>query len=71
MRAVDLQGPCPLCGSELRWDEDDLRFECGGPVQHYFVAEGYGSERKLLLIATGSGEDAELYTAYPWPGATS
>ncbi|NOZ93711.1 MAG: hypothetical protein GXP47_03085 [Acidobacteria bacterium] len=60
---------CPLCGARTRWDSTDERFECDGIVQHCFVAEGNGRERVLVLVASGSGEDCDLFETFPWPGA--
>lgn len=58
---------CPLCEEPMSWDDADGRYECGGRVQHCFTAEGEGSSRVLRLVATDSGEDAELFSTYPWP----
>jgi len=60
---------CPLCAAAMEWDPVDGRFECGGVVQHCYVVEGNGEDRRLVLVASGSGEDAELFTSWPWPGA--
>ena len=61
--------PCPVCGDQLHWDPDDKRWECVGMFQHCFKQEGSGFARSLVLVATDSGEDAELYEVYPWPDA--
>lgn len=60
--------PCPVCNEALTWDGDDERFECVGMVQHCYTVEGAGAGRQLMLTASGSGEDAELFSTYPWPG---
>ena len=58
---------CPLCGEPTGWDPVDERFECRGVVQHCYVAEGNGPGRVLVLVASGSGEDCELFETFPWP----
>ena len=58
---------CPVCGSTMSWDTEDQRFECSGLVQHCYTVEGTGPARELMLTASGSGEDAELFSTYPWP----
>ncbi len=60
-------GACPVCASPLVWDSEDERYECQGVVQHCYDAEGEGPARVLLLTASSSGEDAELFSTYPWP----
>jgi hypothetical protein len=65
--STDDAPPCPVCGSEMNFDPVDERFECVGVVQHCYVVEGEGAGRCLLLTATGSGEDALLFSSYPWP----
>jgi len=66
-------GPCPVCGSTMTWDLEDERYECRGVVQHCFELklelelEGEGARRQVRLVASGSGEDAELFSTYPWP----
>lgn len=66
-RAGTTAPACPVCGAAMDWDKEDERFECAGPVQHCFTAEGSGPGRELMLAASGSGEDAELFSTYPWP----
>ncbi len=58
---------CPLCGAAMEWDPVDGRFECRGVVQHCYTVEGNGPQRELVLVASGSGEDAELFSTWPWP----
>lgn len=59
---------CPLCGAPTRWGSTDERFEWDGIVQHCFVAGGNGRERALVLVASGWGEDCDLFATFPWPG---
>ena len=65
--AKDTGPACPVCGFAMSWDPEDDRFECAGPVQHCYTVEGAGPARELLLTASSSGEDAELFSTYPWP----
>ncbi len=58
---------CPLCGAGMTWDPVDERFECSGIVQHCYVTEGNGRQRVLVLVASGSGEDCDLFETFPWP----
>ncbi len=58
---------CPVCGAPMAWDPADGRFECTGTVQHCFGVEGNGADRSLVLMASGSGEDAELFSTWSWP----
>ncbi len=58
---------CPVCGYDLTWDGGDERYECKGPVQHCYTVEGSGAARELMLTASASGEDAELFSTYPFP----
>lgn len=58
---------CPVCQGALSWDPEDERYECDGVVQHCYAVEGEGAGRELMLIASDSGEDAELFSTYPWP----
>jgi hypothetical protein len=58
---------CPVCGEALTLDSEDERWECKGITQHCFRERGHGLSRSLVLVATDSGEDAELFTVYPWP----
>ena len=51
----------------MSFDPEDDRWECGGVVQHCYTVEGQGAERALLLTASGSGEDALLFSTYAWP----
>ncbi len=59
---------CPVCASPVTWDPEDERFECRGVVQHCFVEELDGAERVLMLVASSSGEDADLFSTWSWPG---
>lgn len=59
--------PCPVCAATMKWDPEDERHECTGMVQHCFTVEGSGPGRQLMLTASSSGEDAELFSTYPWP----
>jgi hypothetical protein len=59
--------PCPLCAALMSYDPEDGRWECRGVVQHCFVDQGEGADRELLLTASSSGEDAELFSTYPFP----
>ena len=60
--------PCPLCHAPLAWDDADSRFECQGTrTQHCFVPVGEGPERKLMVTASTSGEDTDLFALFPWP----
>lgn len=59
--------PCPVCQAPMRWDPEDQRFECQGVIQHCYLVEGAGQARSLLLSASASGEDAELFSTYAWP----
>jgi len=58
---------CPVCNESTEWDAEQKRYECTGLCQHCFLVKGHGMSRSLLLIASDSGEDAELFTLYPWP----
>lgn len=58
---------CPVCGFDLIWDPEDDRYECAGPVQHCYTVEGAGAARELMLTASASGEDAELFSTYLFP----
>jgi hypothetical protein len=58
---------CPVCEEKTQWDEQQQRYECEGLSQHCFQVKGRGLSRSLMLIASDSGEDAELFTLYPWP----
>ncbi len=58
---------CPVCGESTEWDEEQQRYECVGMPQHCFQVKGRGLSRSLMLTASDSGEDAELFTLYPWP----
>lgn len=59
--------PCPVCAEKMVFDPEDDRWECAGMTQHCFRQRGSGLSRSLVLVASDSGEDAELYTLYPWP----
>lgn len=59
---------CPVCHASMKWDPEDERFECTGVIQHCYVTDGEGPARQLMLTASSSGEDAELFSTYPWPG---
>ncbi len=61
---------CPVCGARMFWDAEDGRWECGGVVQHCFVEEVEAGRRVLVLTASGSGEDAELFSRWPLEGCT-
>ncbi len=59
--------PCPVCGSAMRYDPEDRRVECQGYGGHCYQITGEGPSRELMLTASNSGEDADLFSTYPWP----
>ena len=59
---------CPVCGEPMRWDPGDERWECTGVVQHCFIEETEGGRQWLVLTASTSGEDAELFSRWPLDG---
>lgn len=59
--------PCPVCEGKLKYDPEDKRWECDGLGQHCYKQSGEGLGRHLMLTASDSGEDADLFSMYPWP----
>jgi len=68
MSGTERRIACPVCAAPMSWDPVDERWECAGVVQHCFVEEEDGGRRWLVLTASGSGEDAELFSRWPFPG---
>jgi len=52
----------------MSWDSGDGRWECSGVIQHCYLEEVDGARRWLVLTASSSGEDAELFSRWPFPG---
>jgi len=66
--ALEQLPPCPICQAPLEYDPVDARLECkGARSQHCFVPVGEGPGRKLMVTASTSGEDTDLFELFPWP----
>ena len=61
--------PCPVCDALMEWDKDSERYVCQGMVQHCYTVQGEKGQRELMLTASDSGEDADLFSTYPFPRA--
>lgn len=60
--------PCPVCGALMEWNKDSERYVCQGMVQHCYTVQGEEGRQELMLTASDSGEDAALFSTYPFPG---